>query len=347
MKAIQVIGPEMARLVELPLPEPVAGEVAIRVEAVGICGTDLEIIGGNMAYYTAGLARYPVVIGHEWVGEVAALGEGVAGLAVGDRVVGEVSIGCMTCPTCRSGAYHRCPRRTETGVMNRDGGMAERVVLPAWAVHRVARTVDLRSAALVEPTAIAYNAVRLATVGPESRVAVVGDGPIGLLLLQVARAKGARHVVVIGADYRRMALARQLGALAVVDARMGRSVDAVRDAMGGEAPDVVLEASGTSAGVEAAVAVAAPGAIVVLQGLMGQLPDRALDLDHVVVNDLTLRGALGSPGIWPEVIALIEEGHVDPSTIVTHDRPLSDYAEVLEEVRSRRAVKALLRPDHG
>jgi threonine dehydrogenase-like Zn-dependent dehydrogenase len=200
---------------------------------------------------------------------------------------------------------------------------------------------------LVEPTAIAYNAVRLAGVGPESRVVVVGDGPIGLLLLQVARAKGAQHVVVIGADDRRMALARQLGARAVIDARSGNNASTIYEALGGQEPDVVLEASGTASGVEAAVAVAAPGATIVLQGLMGGRPERALDLDHIVVHDLTLRGALGSPGIWPEVIALIQEGLIDPSAIVTHDRPMADYAQVLEDVRSRRAIKALLRPDHG
>jgi threonine dehydrogenase-like Zn-dependent dehydrogenase len=178
-------------------------------------------------------------------------------------------------------------------------------------------------------------------------VVIVGDGPIGLLLLQVARAKGAQLVVVIGADNQRMAVAQQLGALAVLDARNGDGASAVREALGGEAPDVVLEASGTAAGVEAAVAAAAPGATIVLQGLMGGRPERALDLDHIVVHDLTLRGALGSPNIWPEVIGLIEQGLVDPSAIVTHDRPMADYAQVLEDVRSRRAIKALLRPDHG
>jgi threonine dehydrogenase-like Zn-dependent dehydrogenase len=144
-----------------------------------------------------------------------------------------------------------------------------------------------------------------------------------------------------------MALARRLGARAVLDARSGGAASAIREALGGEAPDVVLEASGTAAGVEAAVAAAAPGATIILQGLMGGRPERALDLDHIVVHDLTLRGALGSPGIWPEVIALIEEGLVDPSAIVTHDQPMGDYAQILEDVRSRRAVKALLRPDHG
>jgi 2-desacetyl-2-hydroxyethyl bacteriochlorophyllide A dehydrogenase len=346
MKALQVMGPGQIDLVEVPAPEPGPGEVAIEVEAVGICGTDLEIIGGNMAYYTAGLAKYPVIIGHEWAGQVVELGEGVSGLSKGDRAVGEVSIGCMACPTCRAGAYHRCPYRTETGVMNRDGGMAERIVLPAWAVHRVSPHVGLRSAALVEPTAIALNAVRLAGICPKSRVAVIGDGPIGLLLLQVSRAMGASGVALVGADAQRMDLAQRLGASAVIDARAGDAASALRRAMG-EPPDVVLEASGTSAGVGSAVEAAAPGATVVLQGLLGRLPEKALDLDHVVVNDLTLRGALGSPGIWPDVIALIEKDLVDPAALVTHEGPMSDYAGILEDVRSRRAVKALLRPDHA
>lgn len=343
MKAIEVTGPRQFRLADAPWPAPAAGEISIAVRGVGICGTDIEIIDGTMAYFTAGLAHYPIIIGHEWVGEVMSLGPGVSGFSFGDRVVGEVSIGCMTCEVCRSGAYHRCPRRTETGVLNRNGGMAEQIVLPAWAVHHVSPSVDLRSAALVEPTAVALNAVRLANVGPDSRVVVVGDGPIGLLLLQVVRAKGASSVVLVGADDQRLALAAGLGAAAVVDARSGDVPGKVRAIFPGLA-DIVLEASGTGAGVESAFAVAAPGARVILQGLMGKLPERPLNLDGIVIGDLTIRGALGSPHVWPEAIALIEAGKVNPAAIVTHDVPIEDFPAALAAVRSRAAVKAIVRP---
>jgi L-iditol 2-dehydrogenase len=344
MKALQVTAPGTFAVTDVAPVTPGDCEVAITVRAVGICGTDIEIIDGTMAYYTSGQAHYPIVIGHEWVGEVAALGSGVSDFSKGDRVVGEVSIGCMVCDVCRSGAYHRCPRRTETGVMNRSGGMAEQVVLPAWAVHRINPSVDLRAAALVEPTAVALNAVRLAALKPTDSVVVIGDGPIGLLLLQVAKAKGAERVILIGANDRRLALAATFGPLDVIDARSGDAVSRVRRYYPALA-DVVLEASGTSAGVETAMAVAAPGARIILQGLLGRMPERPLSLDNIVIGDMTIRGALGSPGIWPEAISLIESGKVDPALLVTHDVPLTAFSEALAAVRSRQAVKAVVRPD--
>lgn len=347
MKAVRVFAGGDVRLVEVAVPEPAPGEVRIRVDAVGICGTDVEIVAGTMAYYTSGLARYPVTIGHEWTGVVDAPGAGVDDLAPGQRVVGEVSIGCRRCPTCLGGAYHRCALRTETGVMNRDGGMAEHVVLPRWAVHPVPAGVGLQAAALVEPTAIAFNAVRLGGVGPGKRALIIGDGPIGLLILQVAKALGDDGPVVCGADTRRLEVARALGAAAVVDARAADARDSILGAFGGERPAIVLEASGSLGGVETAVALAAPGAIVVLQGLLGHLPARGIDLDRIVVNDLALRGALGSPGVWPQVVALIAGGAVDPAAIVTHELPMSRFAQGFELVRRREAVKVVLRPDHG
>jgi len=355
MVALRVLAPGELALVRVPRPGSaalplLAGQAAVRVRLVGVCGTDVEIARGDMIYYTSGLARYPCTLGHEWVGDVVALGPGASatgcGIAVGDRVVGECSIGCHECASCLGGAYHRCAARRETGVMNLDGGAAEVVALPLRALHRVSRAVPLRSAALVEPTAVALNGVRLGGVAPGKRVAVVGDGPVGLLLLQVARACGAETVVLVGADDARLALGTILGASAVVDARAAADVPAaVRAACGGHAPDVVLEASGVAAGVNAAVGCAAPGGIIVLQGLCGSsAPTAPLETDRVVVNDLTLRGALGSPGMWPAAIALIEGGRIDPAALVTHELPLSEFARGLDLVRSRAAVKLLLRP---
>lgn len=344
MKALRVVSAGQLELMEVQDPAAGRDEVEIRVQAVGICGTDMEIIDGQMAYYTSGMAALPVTIGHEWVGEIVAVGEGVEILQPGDRAVGEVSIGCMNCDTCNLGAYHRCAGRTETGVMNRDGGLAERIVLPVRAVHRISKDVNLLSAALVEPSAVAFSAVQLAGVGAASFVAVMGDGPIGLLLLQVSRAFGASKVCVVGAESARLALAEKLGADAVIDSRFEEVPEALRIAGDGMQPDVLLEASGNPAAVDAAIASAAPGATIVLQGLCGCMPQTGFDLDRIVINDLTLRGALGSPGVWPEVIALIESGKINPSAIVTHDMPMWNFAKALDIVRAREAIKLILRP---
>jgi L-iditol 2-dehydrogenase len=366
MVALRSTSPGVLELQRVRHPVAQPGEVYIRVLLAGICGTDVEIADGVMAYFTSGAAAYPVTLGHEWVGEVAAIGEGLDdSLALGDRVVGECSVSCAQCATCASGAYHRCATRTETGILNRDGALAEFLVLPRRSVHVVRPSVPLRAAALIEPTAVALNAVRLGGVGPASVVAVIGDGPIGLLILLVARAAGAA-VVVVGADDARLALAARLGATATIDVRgaaaaaataVGGSTAAyaataaataarILAALGGRRPTAIFEASGSAAGVESAVAVAAPGATVVLVGLCGSAArPPALDLDRVVVYDLTLRGALGSPGRWPEAIALVESGAVDPGALVTHELPLAEWPEAFALVRSRAAVKVLLRPE--
>ena len=351
MDALRVTGAGALALCRVPRPEPGPGEVAVDVAFVGICGTDLEIARGDMVYYITSMARYPNTLGHEWSGRVGAVGEGVSGFAVGDAVVGECSIGCElpTCARCAGGAYHRCAARTETGIMNRDGAAAERVVLPARVLFRLGPTLSLRAAALIEPAAVALNAVSLGGVrAGGGLVVVLGDGPIGLLLLMTALAKGADAVLVVGADQARLALAARLGAEAVVDARTTPDVPgALRRLAAGRDIGVVLEATGVPDAVHTAVAAAAPGAVIVLQGLCGGgagAPPRSLDVDRVVVEDLTLRGALGSPHRWPEAIALAEAGRLDLEALITHELPLRDFEAAFALVRERRAVKVLLVP---
>src|SRR5688500_10337998 len=125
MKAIVIRAPGAAEITEVPMCELASGEARIRVLATGCCGTDVELLEGTMPYLTSGLAHYPLVPGHEWVGEVCDIGPEVVGFAVGDRVVGECSCGCMRCERCRNGHYHRCAYRTETGILNRSGAFAE------------------------------------------------------------------------------------------------------------------------------------------------------------------------------------------------------------------------------
>ena len=345
MKAIQVFGPREVKLVEIDAPICQPDEVKIKIDAVGICGTDIEIINGGMPYYTSGMAYYPIVLGHEWCGTVIEHGSQASEkIKIGDRVVGEVSLGCRLCSLCLEGNYHRCRNRVETGVMNKNGGLADYIVMPSHAVHVISQRIDVRAAALVEPTAIAYNAVKLGEVSSNSRVAIIGDGPIGLLLLQVALAMGARKTVLIGADQKKMSLARDLGAYHILNGMDENLEKQNNDIFNGSGADVVLEASGSYLGADNAIKLVAPGGKVILQSLCGSKNQDSFDLDHVVINDLTLRGALGSPGIWPNVIKLIEGGSVKPEKIVTHEFPITKFAEALEVSRQRGSIKLIIRP---
>src|SRR3954449_5858392 len=154
MHAIEFHGAEVLEIVERPDPVPGEGQLLIAPTGVGICGTDIEIFDGSLAYFRMGIATYPIVPGHEWTGTVVDVGKDVVGFEAGDRVVGEVAIGCGVCVRCRAGRRHLCARRTETGIVHMDGAMASLLRFPAAYAHRV----DFEGAALVEPTSVALHA---------------------------------------------------------------------------------------------------------------------------------------------------------------------------------------------
>ena len=190
----------------------------------------------------------------------------------------------------------------------------------------------------MEPTAIAFNGVKAGEVSPRDFVAIHGDGPIGLLVLQCARAFGAKTTAVIGATPSRLALARELGADYVFDAMRS---DVARRLEEVGLPDVSIEATGIPDAAATAIQSTRPGGRVVLQGLFGGRLLSGFDLDQIVINDLTVKGALGSPNIWPDVIALIESGKVDPLKIVTHSIGLGDFEEGIRLVTTRQGIKVV------
>jgi len=291
---------------------PGPGELLIKPDVAGICGTDLELLAGTMGYLTAGSARYPIVPGHEWTGIVSELGPAVTGFAVGDRVVGECSIGCGSCARCTEGAYHLCPRRTETGILNRAGGMAATMVFPARSAHRIPPGVNPLDAALVEPLAVAYRGLHRLSPEPAGPIAIVGAGTIGLLCALAARALDRGPILVVERDPARRQFAASLG------------FDTSETAM--HRFSQVIDATGTASGTAAAIHLAADGGQIVVLGLCG-LPTAPVDLDSLVLRDLTLIGSLGSPGLWPKVIDLVAAGRVSPSIVVSHQFALDDVAQ--------------------
>jgi L-iditol 2-dehydrogenase len=328
MRAVEFHGGERVELVERPDPAPGPGELLIAPEAVGICGTDVEIYEGGMAYFRDGLAAYPVVPGHEWAGTVVDVGPGVAGFAAGDRVVGEVAIGCGHCVRCRSGRPHVCATRTETGIARRDGAMATRLVFPA--AHAYPVDLPARAAALVEPTSVALNAARRGEVAGRT-VAVVGAGPIGLLVAQCARAEGADTLLVADTRPDRLALAAELG-FAPLPADVG--ADDV---------DVAVLCAGGPAALAAALDVVRPGGVLVAVGLCGH-PTIPFDFDRVVLRDLAVRGVLGSVGMWPDAIALIAGGQVRAEPLVTAAYGLEQVPDALAALTAPGSMKVLVTP---
>jgi threonine dehydrogenase-like Zn-dependent dehydrogenase len=327
---------------EVPVPEPGPGEVLVRVRACGICGTDLKIVAG--AYKGTWPPALPFIIGHEWSGEVAALGPGTSGLSVGDRVVAENHTGCGACPMCRAGRYNLCERVREPGFKlyghTAPGALAQYAVRPAVALHKVPASVSDVAAALVNQGALTVHAARRARLGPGASVAVFGPGLLGLLMLQVARAAGATTVVMVGRG-QRLAVARELGCTDIVDYSHGDPVAGVRAATGGRGADCVFDCSGNPAVISQLLRSVRRGGAVALLGLAGGATAE-LPVDLVTLDELDVLGIRSSPNAYPAMIALLASGAVRTEPLTTHLYPLSDVAAAFDALARREAIRPII-----
>jgi L-iditol 2-dehydrogenase len=344
MKAIQIHGPRDARYEEVPDPKPGPDDVLVRVKAVAICGTDVELFEGTMFYITSGLTKYPFIPGHEWSGEVVETGSNVTAFRPGDAVVGECSIGCRKCKRCQRGAYNLCADRSETGLLKQPGAMAEYICYPQHTLHKV-DGLSYEQAAFIEPTGIAVNPARKTRITPADRVAVMGPGPIGLFAVQVAKAYGAKQVILVGDSDFRLQAGLALGADAVADFRKGDVAEQVRLATQGEMVDVVIEAVGRKSVWPLIASIVAPGARVAMTGLFaGEICD--VNFDPLVVQEISVLGSLGAPGMWPECISLHQRGLIRTDKIITHRLALADFVEAIEisQARAEGTIKVVLTP---
>ena len=314
MKSIRYYGPRDCRLEEIPIPSFGPDEVLIRVRACGICATDLEIYEGTMFFLTSGQARTPFTPGHEWSGEVVDFGANVSGFEVGDTVCGECSVGCRQCKYCQKGRYNLCPNRTETGILNRDGGFAEYIAFPHHYLHKC-NELTFEQAACVEPVGVAVYAVKQSNVSSEDTVVVIGVGPIGLYVVQVAKAYGARRVIAVDLLDDRLQLAKSLGADAAFNASSTGLTEALDSFTGGEMVDVVFECAGKAAAWAPIPSLLGPGGRIGVVGLTGG-EQISLDFDPLVVKDVSIQGTVGSPNCWPEAVDLLTRQLVKPT--ITH-----------------------------
>jgi L-iditol 2-dehydrogenase len=335
MRAAVLRGVGDVAVEERPVPEAGPGEVVVRVASVGVCGSDTH-------YYEHGrIGRFvvdsPLVLGHEAAGEVAALGAGVTSLAVGQRVSVEPGVPDLTCPQCLAGRYNLCPGMRFFATPPIDGAFAEYVVVHAAFAHPVPDTISDDAAALLEPLSVGIWACRKGQVGAGSRVLVTGAGPIGLVSVQVARAFGATEIVVSDVNPARLALARELGATDVVDARTTRVTDRPHP------PEVLLECSGHPAATIEAIRALDRAGRAVLVGMGGD--ELALPLSVVQERELEVTGTFRYANTWPTAIALVAGGRVDLDRLVTGTYGLDRAADALTAGRrDPQSVKVVVHP---
>ena len=335
MIAIQVEKPHALALVEQGTPSPGPGEVLVRVHRAGICGSDMHILHGSNPF-----ARYPRIIGHEFAGEVAAVGDGVAGLALGDRVVVDPVVSCGACYACRVGRTNVCARLEVFGV-HRDGGFRDLVPVPARNVVKVRADLPVEIAALAEPFSIAANVLSRTGCGPEDSVLIYGAGTVGLTVLQVAKLKGAR-CLISDPDEARLERARAFGADVTIQPQRGPVAEAVQGELDGLGPSVVIDGAGVPALLEEACRVASPAGRI---GLLGFSPAPCnVSQQEIVKKELSLVGSRLNRQLLPEVVGWLESGRLRPAAMITQTFAASEARAAFElvERHPERTVKVQL-----
>ena len=345
MKALARVAhePGALELCSIPDPDPGSGEVVVAVAAAGLCGSDLEAYHQRLASTTP-LTRVP---GHEFSGRIVALGAGVEGWSVGDHVVSETAAYvCGTCALCRSGQYNLCPWRRGFG-FGVDGAFAPYVRVPVRCLHRVPASLPLHLAALTEPTCVTYNAVvEKSTVAPGDLVVVVGSGTIGLLALQWARSRGAGVALVgITGDEARLAVARELGAVATWDALKDDIDTMVRERTDGLGVPLVVDAVGGSAlSMDLALRIVRPAGQITKVGWFAGTTNPTMDA--LVAKAVRLQGSFSHTWpMWERCLQLLAAGTIQLAPIVSDDLPLSRWQDGYARSESREAVKVIFRPD--
>jgi len=317
MKAFVITGPHQAEVQDVPAPVAAAGEVVVDVHRAGVCGTDVELYTGEMPYLKDGRAWYPLRIGHEWCGVVSAVGAGVDGNWIGQRVTGDTMLGDGTCRRCLAGRHWVCENVVELGISRgRPGALAEQVAVPARYLHKLPDSVDDVEGALVEPGGNAFRAVKAAALEPGDRVLILGPGTIGLLAAMFARADGA-DVHLLGRSEHSINSAKSAG------------FDDVwtQDTLPGLPWDAVIDTSNSDELPALALKLVEPARRVVYIGLAGA--PSIVDARDMTLKDVTAVGVLSaSPGL-DGTIDSYAKGSVDPRPLVGATIELEDLAEVL------------------
>jgi threonine dehydrogenase-like Zn-dependent dehydrogenase len=323
------------QLVVRDVPDPLPGpeEVLVEVEACGICGSDVQIINVPAGHPSTP----PVVIGHEFVGSVRAVGSAVADVPIGLRVVVDPDPKCGACDSCRSGRPANCVNIVALGV-HRDGALARYVTAPADSVYAISPEVPAEMAALVEPLACVVNGTNRAALRPGESVVVFGAGAIGCLFIAVFRAAGAGRIIAVEPSTTRATVARAVGADTVLTPE---EWTARRGELLAQGADVVVDAVGSV--LPQAIEAAAMGARIVVFGMNGNARPPVHQVE-IVEKGLAILGSYISNFTFPAAIRLVESGRLNLGPMITATIPLDETLAGIERLRSGEAVKIVIKP---
>jgi L-iditol 2-dehydrogenase len=330
--------PELHRMevVQVPRPEPGPHDLLVRVGAAGICGTDPHILHGMYP------ATFPVIPGHEYAGEVVAVGSEVNEFRPGDRVAVDPNILCGYCSFCRAGKVHLCKNLVALGV-NIPGGFAEFSLVPLGQAYRLPASFSLAQAALAEPVACCLRGLDLAGIRSGDRVAIFGCGPMGAIILQLALLQGASSVIVIEPQAGRRRRAEALGAQWVIDPAKESAVAAIRTQYP-DGAEVVFDCSGNVDAVREALQLAMRGGTVMLFGVCDK--NKNFEINPFWINDseITIRGSYNNPNTMARAVDLLVSGRLNAAAVVTHHYPLAQAQEAFRASGSSDTLKVVIDP---
>jgi NADPH2:quinone reductase len=341
MRAVIIDTPGNVRVGNVPDPIPQPDELVIRVEACGICGTDLHLIDGDSP-----LARYPLVPGHEFAGEVVALGSNVAhrngsgeaSVTVGSRVAVEPNLYCGRCEFCRTGHENLCLNYTAVGV-TRNGALAEYVTVPASKVYVLPDTLSLREAALIEPVSCAVHGMHSLNPRSGDTFLIVGAGTMGLLLLQLALRGGASRVAMVDVNVQRLAHAELLGATRIYTDIQQALTEEPRGF------NCVIDATGVAAVIEQAFMAVKRGGKFMIFGVAPYEACISLSPFRIYNEEITIVGSMAVLFSFQAALDLMSGGVINTRAMLTTALPLQDFSQALSLVRRGEGVKTLILPN--
>lgn len=336
MQAVVFTEREHVEVQDAPAPPAGADEVVLRVGCAGICGTDVHIFRGEY------MSDFPLVPGHEFVGTVESVGRGVRDPVPGQRVVADPNLSCGACTCCRDGLANHCLNWQGVGI-TRPGAFAERVVVPARACHAVPDTMSDGAAAFVEPVACVVHAINRLDLRAGETALIFGAGPMGLLLMQALRHRGAAAVTIVDTRPARLDLAGQLGATRAVPAE---DLATLRDP-GPHGFDVVVDATGVPAVVQAALDWLRPGGRYLQFGVTPRDATIQLRPYDLFRHDWVLLGTFALRGTFPQAIAWMNGGVIDVEPLISHRAPLAEFPKLFAAFARGQTLKVHVRPGTG
>jgi L-iditol 2-dehydrogenase len=333
MKASFLVEPGVIQMRELEVPIPDPDQVLVRVEAVGVCGSDVHFYAhGNIGTM---IMSEPFVLGHELSGVITAVGHDVASSRVGQRVAIEPQRTCRSCKQCKAGRYNLCPNIIFYAVPHVNGAFTQYVTIQDDFAFELPDNISFEAGALLEPLSVAIWSCQRAAITVGSRVLIAGAGPIGVILAQTARAFGASEVIITDTVKSRREFALKFGAT--------RAIDPTKESLSGLDVDAFIDATGVGGAVYDGIKAVGPAGRAILVG-MGD-DDILLPVDYIQSHEIWVSGIFRYTNTWPTAIELVSAGKVDLDSLVTHRFNLEQVEEALKAPKLPGAMKPVVLPN--